>query len=123
MDCIHAAKQTARAAFEKFWRSEAGLDAAGEATTAEEYLRRVRYEAVRCPQVVRADIDTAKFDSQRTNYIPKAALHEAPACPDWSIPSPQWVKQFVLEFHQLRAALQHMEEEHAGGEARWAVAW
>jgi hypothetical protein len=88
--------------------------AAGEPTTAEEYLRRVRYEAVRCPQVVRADIDTSVFEAKRTSYIPRAATEELPASPDWALPSPPWVRTFVQEFQQLRAALEQLELEHQG---------
>lgn len=66
---------------------------AGEPTTAEEYLKRVRYEASRCQQIVRSNIDPEAFAGRQTAYFrePDSILD----APKWAKPTTAWVRQFV----------------------------
>ncbi|XP_076468668.1 gem-associated protein 2-like [Babylonia areolata] len=71
-------------------------------TTGNEYLRRVREEAKKCPQVVVASLDTNKYRSKQTVKVqPKDAM---PA-PKGFAPSPAWVKMQVDDFVALRQKL------------------
>ncbi|KAG6552242.1 hypothetical protein Mapa_006091 [Marchantia paleacea] len=68
-----------------------------------EYLRRVIWEAARCPKVVVANIDPGKLVSEQTPYMP-----EIPAitpCPPDLLPSKDWEQQYLADFSQLRIEL------------------
>lgn len=45
-------------------------DLSKPAGDAEEYLRRVHYEAKRCQQIVNSGIDPSKYDHKKTTVIP-----------------------------------------------------
>lgn len=107
------------------------------ADTAEEYLRRVRYEAQRCPNVVRVEIDPLKLaQSSKQQPVSKrqrsghqgsgmqpseadgaseastsgrAAEHSA-----WAEPNLRWAKQFLSDFQRLRIQLVHFKEATGG---------
>ena len=68
--------------------------------SAEEYLIYVRYEAEQCPAVVRAPIDSTKYEGCQTEYMPK--MSDIPICPDIFLPSPEWVNDVVDKFSQFR---------------------
>ncbi|WIA29016.1 hypothetical protein OEZ86_011533 [Tetradesmus obliquus] len=82
-----------------------------EPDSAEEYLRRVRYEASRCPRVVRAELPAAAAAagghaaarSGRQVLPDVAPIADAP---DWAKPNRSWVLQFVADFQALRQQLQ-----------------
>jgi survival of motor neuron protein-interacting protein 1 len=78
---------------------------AGPPTTGEDYLRRVRWEARRCPNVVVSAIDPRKYDNRQTQF---AAL--PPPCPPPPLgmaPQPQWETKFLAQFSELRQTLNH----------------
>ncbi|CAD7702208.1 unnamed protein product [Ostreobium quekettii] len=84
----------------------------GPPDSAEEYLRRVRWEALRCKQVVTADIDTSKFEDRRTGSIPLTP--NIPSTPEHHQPTVRWLKRCLKDFHSLRATLHRMEEDEDG---------
>jgi len=92
-----------------------------EPDTAEEYLRRVRYETARCPKVVRVEYDEESspdptttsaaaaggsgISSHSSSRGRRAVLPEVECIaegPDWAKPNKDWVVQFVGDFQQLR---------------------
>ena len=72
-----------------------------------EYLRRVRWEAARCPAVVRADIDPRQFDRRAAACVrvcagvcvPVRAHARCPAVADACLHTPR-----AQQAHELRAA-------------------
>ncbi|KAL3156933.1 hypothetical protein ABBQ38_001195 [Trebouxia sp. C0009 RCD-2024] len=83
-------------------------DLQSDCTTAEEYIKRVRYEAEQLPQTVTSCIDPRDFDAQRTDYIPLQDQDSVTAAD--CIPSRQWLTEFLADFASLRAQI-HREEE------------
>lgn len=88
----------------------------GPPETAEEYLRRVRWEAARCPQVVRSEPDPEKLRQLARRRPganddappPPPVLPDIPDIPDapaWARPSPDWLTGFLSDFASLRAQL------------------
>eukprot|EP00882_Tetradesmus_deserticola_P021303 GHRQ01023064.1.p1 GENE.GHRQ01023064.1~~GHRQ01023064.1.p1 ORF type:complete len:233 (+),score=110.12 GHRQ01023064.1:228-926(+) len=81
-----------------------------EPDSAEEYLRRVRYEAARCPRVVRAEVPEAAAAGV-AHVSARSARHVLPDvapiadAPDWAKPNKSWVVKFVEDFQQLRMQL------------------
>ncbi|BFI41683.1 gem associated protein 2 [Marchantia polymorpha subsp. ruderalis] len=68
-----------------------------------EYLRRVIWEAARCPKVVVANIDPEKLVSEQTPYMP--IIPAITPCPPDLLPSKEWEQQFLADFTQLRIEL------------------
>ncbi|KAK3282081.1 hypothetical protein CYMTET_10164 [Cymbomonas tetramitiformis] len=73
----------------------------GPPTSAEEYLRRVRWEAKQSPKVVRADIDPRLYEDKRTIYIPKETCPAPPA----TQADASWTADFISDFSSLRERL------------------
>ncbi|KAK9810074.1 hypothetical protein WJX72_004382 [[Myrmecia] bisecta] len=97
----------------------------GEPDDAEEYLRRVRYEAAQLPRVVTAKIDPRDFDAQRTQYVPSGALPEAI---ELAMPEKRWLQSILTEFALLRLQIQQAEEdgtheESTGPSGRDSLSW
>lgn len=88
----------------------------GEPQTVEEYLKRVRYEARKLPDVVTSTIDPQQFDPQQAAASPAAARRadEVAACPLDRKPSIPWVRQFLQQFSSLQQQLQREQELLAG---------
>jgi survival of motor neuron protein-interacting protein 1 len=63
-------------------------------------MKFARYEAVRCPKVVVAQIDPSKLISEQTPYMPE--IPDIPTCPSDLLPSKEWEKHFIDEFSYLR---------------------
>lgn len=85
-----------------------------EPDTAEEYLRRVRYEAERCPKVVRVEPSPAVSGGAGSSGGRCVLLPEPeaiPDAPDWAKPNRSWVQQFVSDFQQLRQQVQQAYEQ------------
>ncbi len=101
---------------------------AGPPQTAEEYLQWVRHEAMQCPQVFTAEISPEKLarlsgqadaaGRDRLGYVAfmsqSRSLEQAPT---WAEPSASWVRDFLLDFRQLRLQLVELAAEHEDGEA------
>jgi survival of motor neuron protein-interacting protein 1 len=68
-----------------------------------DYLRRVRWEANRCPKVVKSGIDPRKFDTKQTQFAELPP--EFAACPVSLAPSLAWETHFLASFEQLRQQL------------------
>lgn len=94
----------------------------GPPSTAEEYLRRVRWEAAGLPAVMRAPgLDPQRFEQLRSNdYLQRASGYEggdssSGSCPtpSWAVPDPAWVRSFLKDFAALRQQLQRVVEEQA----------
>jgi survival of motor neuron protein-interacting protein 1 len=83
--------------------------AEGPPTSAEEYLRQVRWEAKQLPQVVCAKLDLHRFEDNRTKYIPRMgqlkAEEELSITPASHRPEPMWMEAFLSDFKEIRAAL------------------
>ncbi|EGG15006.1 hypothetical protein DFA_09826 [Cavenderia fasciculata] len=80
-----------------------------EPLTGEEYLRRVRYAAKRCPKVVVADIDLTKLPvgmrrPSNTYFTPPPQIAQ---CLAHLVPSDDWVDQFLEGFSNHRQCLNH----------------
>lgn len=74
-------------------------DASAPPTSGNEYLRRVRQEAQKCPKVVVAKIDTSMFKQQQTvKYQHKDTM----AAPNGYGPTAEWVKMQVADFVTIR---------------------
>ncbi|GMH45863.1 hypothetical protein BSKO_13826 [Bryopsis sp. KO-2023] len=78
----------------------------GPATTVEEYLKRVRWEASRCEQTTRADIDPQQFDEHRTEYFPREDL---PECSEGRKPTVRWMVGCLEDFKKLRQAFEELD--------------
>lgn len=68
--------------------------------TAEEYLKRVRWEAAQCPQTTKAKLDVSVFDSKRTKYI--SQFKPVADAPGYCKPTIAWIKQTLIDFQKLR---------------------
>eukprot|EP00026_Physarum_polycephalum_P009225 Phypoly_transcript_09339.p1 GENE.Phypoly_transcript_09339~~Phypoly_transcript_09339.p1 ORF type:complete len:325 (+),score=70.47 Phypoly_transcript_09339:51-977(+) len=78
---------------------------AGPPTTGEDYLRRVRWEARRCPNVVVSAIDPRKYDNRQTQFA--ALPPPCPPAPAGMAPHIQWETKFLAQFSDLRLSLNH----------------
>ncbi|GAQ87224.1 Survival motor neuron interacting protein [Klebsormidium nitens] len=75
-----------------------------EEPDAEEYLRRVRWEAQRCPRVVVAPAhERPPAAPEQTPYMP--ALPGVTACAPHLLPSSEWEACFLADFSDLRTEL------------------
>lgn len=68
-------------------------------TTGNEYLRRVREEAKKCPQIVVSDLDTSQYRQKQTVKVQPKAMMPAPR---GFGPSASWVKMQLEDFVSLR---------------------
>jgi len=81
------------------------------AQSAASYLKMVRQEASKCPDVViAANIENVKMNSLQTYFVPAEASLKAPAGLE---PSIQWQIKQILEFAKLRDKLSKMKETYA----------
>ncbi|XP_022145185.1 uncharacterized protein LOC111014690 isoform X2 [Momordica charantia] len=72
-----------------------------------EYLRRVRWEASRIPNVTVAKVDTSNLKKEQSVYMP--VIPAIADCPQHLLPSKQWEDAFLADFSQLRQALSQSE--------------
>uniref|UniRef100_A0A1J3JCF1 Gem-associated protein 2 n=1 Tax=Noccaea caerulescens TaxID=107243 RepID=A0A1J3JCF1_NOCCA len=76
----------------------------GEPEDGFEYLRRVRWEAKRVPNVKVAKIDETKYIKQEQSvYMPQ--IPEIPKCPEHLLPVKEWEDSLLSDFLHLRLAL------------------
>ncbi|CAH2058353.1 unnamed protein product [Thlaspi arvense] len=69
-----------------------------------EYLRRVRWEAKRVPNVTVAEIDGSKYiKKEQSVYMPQ--IPEIPKCPEHLLPVKEWEDSLLSDFLHLRLAL------------------
>eukprot|EP00123_Amoebidium_parasiticum_P021122 comp6186_c1_seq1/m.2021 comp6186_c1_seq1/g.2021 ORF comp6186_c1_seq1/g.2021 comp6186_c1_seq1/m.2021 type:complete len:330 (-) comp6186_c1_seq1:28-1017(-) len=72
-------------------------------TTGEEFLRLVRYEAQRCPDVVvAATINPRQYDNRQTVYAPSINDDQKPVLHPTHVPSIQWKRQVMSAFADQR---------------------
>ncbi|KAI3935330.1 hypothetical protein MKW98_027150 [Papaver atlanticum] len=72
-----------------------------------EYLRRVRFEAAKIPNVKVVKVDKSKLDKEQTKYMPE--IPDIAKCPTHLQPSKEWEDAFLADFSELRQALPHLE--------------
>lgn len=82
----------------------------GPPQSAEEYIRRVRYEAAQLPDVVMSSIDPRHYDEARTAYSGMAAC-DIPSAEPWAVPAWSWVSDTLHDFVAVRNDL--LRCEHA----------
>lgn len=82
----------------------------GPATTVEEYMKRVRWEAAQCARTTRAEIDPGQFDGKRTQYIPATATESAD-CMEGRKPVVSWMVKCLEDFKRLRETFQEMDRD------------
>ncbi|KAL0775497.1 hypothetical protein Bca101_040649 [Brassica carinata] len=69
-----------------------------------EYLRRVRWEAKRVPNVKVAKIDESKYiTKEQSVYMPQ--IPEIPKCPEHLLPLKEWEDSLLSDFSHLRSVL------------------
>ena len=86
--------------------------AAGEPDSAEEYLRRVRFEARQLPDIVVSPAQPPQDEINRNWMLPtEDAL---PTCPPAFLPNRQWVAAFLTSFANFRHQLQREEDLSSG---------
>ncbi|EFA81478.1 putative protein serine/threonine kinase [Heterostelium album PN500] len=80
-------------------------DLDSEPLTGEEYLRRVRWAANKCPKVVVANIDYSKINNRPSSkyFTPPPKLA---ACKPELLPSEEWETNFLATFSDYRLRLQ-----------------
>ncbi|CAH8389825.1 unnamed protein product [Eruca vesicaria subsp. sativa] len=80
-----------------------------------EYLRRVRWEAKRVPNVKVAKIDESKYiTKEQSVYMPQ--IPEIPKCPEHLLPLKEWEDSLLSDFSDLRLALSLDTNECCGDE-------
>lgn len=72
-------------------------------STGSEYLRRVRLEAAKCPDVVVANIDASRFSTRQTMAV--STTKGCQPAPKGYAPSLAWQRQQAADFSQTRLAL------------------
>jgi len=77
--------------------------------SGDDYLRRVRWEARRCPQVVVSKIDPRQYDNKQTQFanIPPPC----PPAPPGMTPLPSWEDAFLSIFSELRQKLNYLSTQ------------
>ncbi|KAK2999631.1 hypothetical protein RJ639_024063 [Escallonia herrerae] len=68
-----------------------------------EFIRRVRWEAERIPNVKVAKVERSKLKKEQTIYMPR--IPDIPKCPEQLMPLKQWEDAFLADFSELRLAL------------------
>lgn len=89
-----------RAIVERMQRGEPPAD-------VQEYLWRVRIEAEGIPDVVVADVDPRRFDSQQTANMP--SIPELAAVDERLQPSVEWKRELLADFAELRQLIVRWE--------------
>ncbi|KAJ0258377.1 hypothetical protein HA466_0071770 [Hirschfeldia incana] len=80
-----------------------------------EYLRRVRWEAKRVPNVKVAKIDESKYIAKEQSvYMPQ--IPEIPKCPEHLLPLKEWEDSLLYDFSHLRLALSQDANDSFGDE-------
>ncbi|KAF8045809.1 hypothetical protein N665_4383s0002 [Sinapis alba] len=80
-----------------------------------EYLRRVRWEAKRVPNVKVAKIDESKYATKEQSvYMPQ--IPEIPKCPEHLLPLKEWEDSVLSDFSHLRLALSQDANNSCGDE-------
>ncbi|XP_018436540.2 uncharacterized protein LOC108808929 isoform X2 [Raphanus sativus] len=80
-----------------------------------EYLRRVRWEAKRVPNVKVAKIDESKYiTKEQSVYMPQ--IPEIPKCPEHLLPLKEWEDSLLSDFSHLRLALSQTDNNFFGDE-------
>lgn len=72
-----------------------------------EYLRRVRWEALRLPKVKIAAVQGSKLNKEHTSYMPQ--IPDIASCPEHLLPLKEWEEAFLADFSELRLALSRLE--------------
>ncbi|CAN6830643.1 unnamed protein product [Brassica oleracea var. botrytis] len=73
-----------------------------------EYIRRVRWEAKRVPNIKVAKIDESKYiPKEQSVYMPQ--IPEIPKCPEHLLPLKEWEDSLLSDFSHLRLALSQDE--------------
>ena len=100
----------------------------GPPATAEEYLRRVRWEARRCPNVVRADEPTRATLGAKNTRTPSArsiarssmlpTIVRLPPAPPHAAPTAPWQHALVTSFSELRMRLANVLSARRSTNAR-----
>ncbi|KAK3022660.1 hypothetical protein RJ639_045426, partial [Escallonia herrerae] len=70
-----------------------------------EFIRRVRWEAERIPNVTVAKAKSSKTKNEQTVYMPR--IPDIAKCPEHSMPLKQWEDTFLADFSELSLALSH----------------
>lgn len=72
-----------------------------------EYLRRVRWEALRLPKVKVAAVQGSKLNKEQTSYMPQ--IPDISSCLEHLLPLKKWEEAFLADFSELRLALSRLE--------------
>lgn len=72
-----------------------------------EYLRRVRWEALRLPKVKVAAVQGSKLNKEQTSYMPQ--IPDIASCLEHLLPLKKWEEAFLADFSELRLALSRLE--------------
>ncbi|KAL3360237.1 hypothetical protein AABB24_016641 [Solanum stoloniferum] len=72
-----------------------------------EYLRRVRWEALRLPKVKVAAVQGSKLNKEQTSYMPQ--IPDIASCLEHLLPLKKWEEAFLADFSGLRLALSRLE--------------
>ncbi|KAL3329512.1 hypothetical protein AABB24_036540 [Solanum stoloniferum] len=72
-----------------------------------EYLRRVRWEALRLPKVKVAAVQRSKLNKEQTSYMPQ--IPDIASCLEHLLPLKKWEEAFLADFSELRLALSRLE--------------
>ncbi|XP_019175314.1 PREDICTED: gem-associated protein 2-like [Ipomoea nil] len=72
-----------------------------------EYLRRVRWEAERLPNVKVAKVERSKVNKEQSVYMPQ--IPDIATCPEHLLPLKEWEDEFLADFSKLRQALSQLE--------------
>jgi len=83
-----------------------------EPLTGEEYIKRVRWQAKRCPSVVIADIDYSKLKITAPSKTYFTLPPKFPKCKKEYLPKPDWETIFLSEFSELRQKIQYLESNN-----------
>ena len=79
--------------------------------TAEEYLRRVKWEARNQPRVFTSAIDPRRFDHLQTaGYV--RSIQPLPPTSARVMPSAEWESEFAAQFADIRLSFAHYSELH-----------
>jgi len=82
-----------------------------EPQTAEEYLRRVKWEARSQPRVFQSAIDPRRYDHLQTKgYV--RSIQPLPATSARVMPSAEWESDFAAQFADIRLSFAHYSQLH-----------
>ncbi|XP_022804116.1 gem-associated protein 2-like isoform X1 [Stylophora pistillata] len=87
------------------WENDDRFDESKLPSSGYEYLRRVHFEAMQCPDVVVASLDTNSFQSKQTVHVnERSGWSPAPA---GFAPSADWQTEQAADFADIRQKLAH----------------